>query len=860
MLYKMNGGLGFRWGVVYMLVVIAIMVADIADAQKITKTLSYHFPEDGSIMVSPDVTIILRSLQSLDSRKTDDYLKIKVNGDINGDYITKTILTRDGRTFVTKADDLFFPGENIRVQVYENGNEKQISEFSFTISQTLNSTNLNIQHLKNKALEEETEKEEPAWPTAGKAVILNGVAIPGNFPLFKPSISKTTAPGYIFVNNWIGSPYIMILKNDGTPWFYKRVRERSRDFKVQPTGVLTRRVRSPIWGFVSMDKAYNELDTFLCQNGYGTDEHELQLLPNGNALLIALDYQEVDMSKMVEGGNPGVRVIGNHVQEIDPDKNVVFEWRSWDHFNIPDAIHEDLTRREIDYVHMNSIAVDYDGNLLISSRHLSECTKINHETGEIIWRLGGVHNQFNFTNDPEGFNYQHDFRPVPGVPGNYTLFDNGNFHSPVYSRAVEYKLDTEQMTAEKVWEYRHEPDRFSHFMGNVQRLPNGNTLINWADMSLPKATEVTPEGEVVYEGDFVFDSHCYRTFRFEWDGMMEQPYLLVESHPHSVTLIYNKFGDEQVKEYRIYAAKSPAEPVFFTSTSQTLIELTDIGDPGEYCFQVSAVDNNGNESGLSNKICVNINFIEPGSNLVNNGDFERASIYWDLDVSAGAMALGEIEGSTNIYKFDISNGGSDWSDIQLRQFNIPVIYGRTYIFSFDAYADADRIIEVKITKAEEPWTNYGKIGPTAITPRDGHYEYEFTMDDPTDLSALIVINCGGSAADVYIDNIELREKVEVNEEQIYIPVKNLNIEIIPNPADASADFCFSLHQPRIIQIKLYNALGVEVLKGAPEYFFTGNNRVNLDISHLESGMYFYNLNSFLNGKQITLYTGSLFKK
>ena len=57
--------------------------------------------------------------------------------------------------------------------------------------------------------------------------------------------------------------------------------------------------------------------------------------------------------------------------------------------------------------------------------------------GNIIWRLGGVHNQFTFVNDPSptgdqyGISYQHDARPVPGEPNHYTVFDDGNFHSPV---------------------------------------------------------------------------------------------------------------------------------------------------------------------------------------------------------------------------------------------------------------------------------------------------------------------------------------------------------------------------------------------------------------------------------------------
>ena len=79
-------------------------------------------------------------------------------------------------------------------------------------------------------------------------------------------------------------------------------------------------------------------------------------------------------------------VVGLIIEEQDENKNVVFQWRSWDHFKITDATYDiDLTDSVVDYVHGNAIEVDDDGNLLISSRHMDEVTKIDRQTGEIIW-------------------------------------------------------------------------------------------------------------------------------------------------------------------------------------------------------------------------------------------------------------------------------------------------------------------------------------------------------------------------------------------------------------------------------------------------------------------------------------------
>jgi len=55
---------------------------------------------------------------------------------------------------------------------------------------------------------------------------------------------------------------------------------------------------------------------------------------------------------------------------------LIFQWRSWDHFQITDATHENLLASNIDYVHGNAIEIDTDSNIIISSRHMDEITKL----------------------------------------------------------------------------------------------------------------------------------------------------------------------------------------------------------------------------------------------------------------------------------------------------------------------------------------------------------------------------------------------------------------------------------------------------------------------------------------------------
>jgi hypothetical protein len=145
---------------------------------------------------------------------------------------------------------------------------------------------------------------------------------------------------------------------------------------------------------------------------------------------------------------------------------------------------------------------------------MDEITKINRETGEIIWRWGGKNNQFTFVGDTNKFYKQHCIRVLPN--GNYLLFDNGNDRTLQYSRACEFKMDEEAKTVQLVWEYSKNPPIFSEFMGSVQRLDNGNTVIGWGSNLKVAGTEVTPNGDIVSEIKFGGFAGSYRVFKFDW--------------------------------------------------------------------------------------------------------------------------------------------------------------------------------------------------------------------------------------------------------------------------------------------------------------------------------------------------------
>jgi hypothetical protein len=344
--------------------------------------------------------------------------------------------------------------------------------------------------------------------------------LPPDFPTIQTALPGTPAPGRIFLSSFsqsdpLAPSYLMILENDGTPVFHRRLPPRAFDFKLQPDGRLT--YFDPTFeGFYALDSTYAVVDSFQCGNGLTTDFHDILVLPNGHAILMSYDTRVMDMTPYDSKGLPNAEVVGLVIQEIDRAKNVVFEWRSWDHFDVTDATGIPLGARRVDYVHGNSLELDRDGNLLLSSRSLNEVTKISRATGEVLWRLGGKRNEFEFRDGAAEFSRQHSARVVG--EGRLLLYDNGTFRSPPVSRAVEYEIDEVRKTVKQVWEFRHPSDVFGAFSGSVQRLPNGNTLIGWGS-TVPTVTEVDARGDVVYELTFDPGIFSYRAFRFDWPPM-----------------------------------------------------------------------------------------------------------------------------------------------------------------------------------------------------------------------------------------------------------------------------------------------------------------------------------------------------
>lgn len=503
--------------------------------QVLDKNLGSHVvyvsPIPGSRYLTPSAAIIIRSDEELTSVPND---LLDVVGSSSGEHTGTAVLADDHRTIVFTPDFPFALGDSVTVSmtrplISAAGDTIRINTFSFTVSATdldadkavVSQIGYGIPHIHYPAVPMESLGGAMGRLSKIESLGDEPDSLPSDLPI--PTVTKSDSPstGYIFLATNMNHAfyekygnYMMILNNSGQVMYYRNTGvDPAWNFTIQPGGQVTYFTPYGNGWFYIMNSSLQVVDSLTARDGYFGDGHEIRIFPDGNIFILADDYQFVDMSKIVPGGNPYAKLIDVVIQEFDKSGNLILNWRCIDHFKITDALGQNLDSNVVDPFHCNAIERDPDGDILLSSRHLSEITKINPDSGSIVWHLGGKNNEFTFANDTIGFSYQHDIRRLSN--GDITLMDNGNMHAPPFSRAVEYKLDEVSKIATLDWQFRHIPEAYNPFMGNVERLSNGNTFIGWGGAATPAITEVKPDGSTAWELTFPTDSvWSYRSFRF----------------------------------------------------------------------------------------------------------------------------------------------------------------------------------------------------------------------------------------------------------------------------------------------------------------------------------------------------------
>lgn len=246
--------------------------------------------------------------------------------------------------------------------------------------------------------------------------------------------------------------------------------------------------------------------------GYAIHHDALQV--GENLVVLVRDSRTVDVPSM--GGD--TELAGDGLLELDAQDEIVWEWWSFDHLDttrFPDELSTSTAMGGdgLDWTHANGLHYEESSDsLLLSLRSQHQVVQIDHGSGEVGWILGA---DGDFSLDSgEWFNAQH--APELHEDGSVYLYDNGNTKATAYSRGVVYSLDTDAMVATE--SFAHATEFYTEFLGDHDRLANGNSLICAGGQNtdgLPaQLLEISPAGELVWQVNLP-DSIVYRATRIE---------------------------------------------------------------------------------------------------------------------------------------------------------------------------------------------------------------------------------------------------------------------------------------------------------------------------------------------------------
>lgn len=179
--------------------------------------------------------------------------------------------------------------------------------------------------------------------------------------------------------------------------------------------------------------------------------------------------------------------------------------------------------RVIEWTHANSLVWEPEEQVYyLNAKWTDWVVKIDRATSEPLWVMNGSGGEFRQPNGrpawlgPDASALWSHGHMSEAWPGGFLMFDNGIHHPEGGSAVVEIAYDEGAREAEQVWRFEHPEGLKTPSMGDAKRLPSGNVISAWADLS--ELIEVSPEGEVVWRAHGPEGAHIGRT---TWLGSLQ---------------------------------------------------------------------------------------------------------------------------------------------------------------------------------------------------------------------------------------------------------------------------------------------------------------------------------------------------
>lgn len=437
-----------------------------------------------------------------------------------------------------------------------------------------------------------------------------------------------TSPGYLFIAPFSGyadidtfhgprqaAPYIFTDKGDlvwsGFTYFsiwatnFQAGRVNGQDVLFSFEGSHNPRYGHGHGHVTFLDQKYETIKELRAGHHKIMDKHELHIINETTSVFQIYQPKPIDLTPY--GGTKEQQWIVDAIfQEVDINTGeVLFEWSSLDHISPKESVlpvYEGQAGSGFnssdawDYFHINSVDKNSDGDYLISARDAASIYKIDGNSGEIIWKLGGLSGitstdfelDSNFT-----FSFQHHARflstSADGKKEVFSFFDNSahgsenkngklvNFNNVSSGKIIE--VDTDKWVAKLLFNGVSPDGLLAKSQGSTQVLPNGNVLVNWG--SEGSVTEFDKNGVAIFNsyvdsGELGVHAENYRAFKFDWSGFPNEDIAVFSEYTEEGnTIVYVSWnGDTETHKWKFYASDDNKEKVFIGEKRKTGFETS----------------------------------------------------------------------------------------------------------------------------------------------------------------------------------------------------------------------------------------------------------------------------------------------
>ena len=217
----------------------------------------------------------------------------------------------------------------------------------------------------------------------------------------------------------------------------------------------------------------------------GNYHHDHFEMPDGQILSLTQDFHTDTVEDMIA--------------LVDRESGEIL--RTWDFKDfLPQNVAGSGSQDAHDWFHNNALWYDEKTNsITISGRHQDAVVNFDYETSKLNWIIGDPETWpadmqkyfFKPVGDISKFDWQYEQHACVVCPdGSIMCFDNGQYRSKVkeryirnrdnFSRGVRYRIDTDKMEIEQLWQYGKELGEafFSPYICNVEYYAEGHYLIH----------------------------------------------------------------------------------------------------------------------------------------------------------------------------------------------------------------------------------------------------------------------------------------------------------------------------------------------------------------------------------------------